>query len=327
MRTLLLVAISVLLAVLAGCIEIEINDDNDAEDRQSAAAEQECPRHCMLLRAGEIEAIIGDGARIRNHPGLWLLASEHYPFNVIHNKSAAMLGGGLRNREPVLKKIDEFSCALERTSTPDDPSDIRAVYRISEPYYLDYEHNVRDTEDRIGPLLNHRSWGYANYTNSPDDLRIHFLSDGEWFAWTPGEHGGAGSQVVPNYLPKEKLETWPEDHPDPSFWWHKRLDRGFDEPFFYGRFENMVAIWVFDKPEWLRFHLSPQGGGKSLREGKTSTAWDFEWIIPRREYEVGKWYQLRCRIIFKEFEGNNDVLREVRKAQQELGFTTVADLQ
>ena len=63
-----------------------------------------------------------------------------------------------------------------------------------------------------------------------------------------------------------------------------------------------------------------------VREGLTSTAWDFEYVIPRQEYEVGKWYRLRVRMIFKEYAGDDDVLAEVRKAQHDLGFETVSDI-
>jgi len=288
-----------------------------------AKTQEPCIRHCQLLRAGEIEAIIGDGSRARNHPGIWLLTSEHRPFNVFHNRSAAMLGGGLRNRNPVLERIDETSCVLKKEATEDDPSVIRAVYRILAPYYLDYEHTIKDTENRIPQGLSFRSVGWANYTSSPDDLRIHFLSNGEWFRWAPEHHGGPGSSIAPGYIPDEELEVWPEDYPDPSFWWYKRHERRFDEPFFYGRFGDMVLIWVFDTPRWLRFFLSPEGGGRSLIPGKTSTAWDFEYIIPEKDYRVGKEYTFRVRLIYKKYEGDEDVLREVRKAQEELGFEKV----
>ena len=86
----------------------------------------------------------------------------------------------------------------------------------------------------------------------------------------------------------------------------------------------MVMILIFDKPEWIRFFLSPEGGGRSLIPGSTSTAWDFEWIIPNEEYEANREYTFRLRLVYKKYEGDEDVLREVRKAQEELGFEKVA---
>lgn len=295
------------------------------QEDSTAAVQEPGIRHCQLLRAGEIEVIVGDGSRARHHPGIWMLTTEHRPFNVFHNRSAAMLGGGLRGRRnTMLEKIDETSCMLKKEATERDPSEIRVVFRAVAPYYLDYEHTVKDTENRMPELLDFRSFAWANYTNSPEDPRIHFLSSGEWFRWTPEKHGGPGTQIAPGYVPDEELEVWPENHPDPSFWWYKRHERRFDEPFYYGRFGQMVLIWVYDTPRWLRFHLSPEGGGRSILPGKTSTAWDFEYIIPEEEYEVGREYTFRVRLIYKKYVDDEDVLREVRKAQEELGFETVA---
>ena len=290
--------------------------------KEAAESVDQCIRHCQLLRAGEIEAIIGDGSRARHHPGIWMLTSAHRPFNIFHNRSAAMLGGGLRGRRPVLEKIDETSCMLKKESTEDDPTEIRVVFRAVAPYYLDYEHTARDTRHRIPEGMTYRSFGWANYTNSPDDSRIHFISNGEWHRYIPEYHGGPGSTIAPSYVPDEELEVWPESD-DPAFWWYKRYEKRFDEPFYYGRFGETVVIWIYDTPRWLRFHLSPEGGGRSLLPGKTSTAWDFEYIIPEDEYQVDKEYTFRVRIVYKKYEGDDDVLREVRKAQEELGFEKV----
>ena len=315
-----------LIAVICFVAISGLSCSREREPRQDEtfAAEDQCIRHCQLLRAGEIEVIIGDGSRARNHPGIWMLTSVHRPFNVFHNRSAAMLGGGLRGRNPVLEKIDETSCVLEKEATENDPSEIRAVFKAVAPYYLDYKHTIRDTKNRIPEGMDFRSVGWANYTNSPDDLRIHFLSDGEWHRFVPEFHGGPGSSIAPSYIPDEELEVWPEDSDDPSFWWYKRYERRFDEPFFYGRFGDTVLIWIFDTPRRLRFFLSPEGGGRSLLPGKTSTAWDFEYIIPEKDYQVGREYTFRVRLVYKKYVDDEDVLHEVRKAQDELGFEKVA---
>ena len=70
----------------------------------------------------------------------------------------------------------------------------------------------------------------------------------------------------------------------------------------------MVMILIFDKPERIRFFLSPSGGGESLIPGLTSTAWDFEYIIPEQEYEVGREYTLRLRLVYKKYEGDEAAL-------------------
>jgi hypothetical protein len=77
---------------------------------------------------------------------------------------------------------------------------------------------------------------------------------------------------------------------------------------------------MFDTPEWLRFFCSPSGGGESLRAGETCPAWDFEWLIPRAVYRVGRQYELRVRMAYKPFVSDEDVVAEYEKAVGELGF-------
>ena len=141
---------------------------------------------------------------------------------------------------------------------------------------------------------------------------VRFATDGH----------GEKPYVPPSYLSEDELEKWPESA-DPCFWW-ERSGLKFDQPFYYGRQGDMVMILVFDQPRWIRFFMSSEGGGTSLIPGLTSTAWDFEYIIPESEYEVGRDYKVRLRLIYKKYEGDEDVLFEVRKAQRELGFETVS---
>ena len=82
----------------------------------------------------------------------------------------------------------------------------------------------------------------------------------------------------------------------------------------------MVLIFVFDKPEWLRFFCSPTGGGGSILPGKSCPAWDFMWIIPEAEYSTGREYEFRMRMIYKRFISNEDVIVEYERTQKELSF-------
>jgi hypothetical protein len=157
--------------------------------------------------------------------------------------------------------------------------------------------------------------------NSPEDSQLHFLSNGGWVSYISPEHGVA-SNIPPSYLDDDELEVWPGVEGKKPFHWDRAPLR-FDEPFYYGRLGDMVFLLIFDRPRWLRFFCSPSGGGRSLIPGLSCPAWDFEWIIPETEYKVGQEYELRCRLVYKPFESNDDVLREVRRAQEELEFETV----
>ena len=92
------------------------------------------------------------------------------------------------------------------------------------------------------------------------------------------------------------------------------VKRRFDKPFYYGRLGNMALILIFGTPEWLRFFCSPSGGGGSLLPEKSCPAWDFEWVIPNEQYEVGREYELKMRLIYKQFISDADILAEYQAA-------------
>ena len=297
-----------------------------AGEMQSQSVQQEQPdvqtRHCQFLRAGEIEAIIGDGAGHRTRPGIWAMSSIRHHFSIFKNMSSGMLYGDLRGKaNTVLEYVDDSTCVLKREPTDNYPVRVRAQFRAVSPYYLDCELTVNDVVDRIADEpWDFRSVSVNCYANSPDDIRIHYLSGGEWERYIPPVHGAPGTAIAPSYT--DEIEEWP-DYEDPPFNWGKWYEKSFDEPFFYGRYQHMVLILVFDKPDMIRFYDSPTGGGKSLLPGNTSPAWDFEWNILGKNYQAGRDYTFRTRMIYKQFVSDEDVLLEVRKAQQDLGFETV----
>ena len=166
-----------------------------------------------------------------------------------------------------------------------------------------------------------REVSWCCYMNCPEDSRIHFISEGEWFRYISPQHG-VGSNIAPSYQTERELEVWPEVEGRRPFHWD-RLSRRFDDPFYYGRLGEMVLILIFDTPDWLRFFCSPTGGGGSLLPGRSCPAWDFEWVIPATDYAVNREYHLRMRLVYKRFHSDDDVLNEYRKAQEELNFQKV----
>jgi len=294
------------------------------------AQQQPCPpMHCQMIRAGEIEAIVGDGAGHRVRPGLWSMSSIKRQYSIFRNMSSGMLAGDFRSKaNTVLEYVNDSTAMLKREPTDDYPVRARLVYRARSPYYLDTELTIHDVVDLIAARPaegNERQVAYNCYTNSPEDIRINFLSGGQWERFIPAVHAGPGSSIAPAYLKDSELEVWPQSD-DPRFHWYKRYEKRFDEPFYYGRFGDMVLILVFDQPKLLRFYLSPSGGGDSMIAGQTSPAWDFEWLIPRKDYQANKDYTFRTCLVYKQFESDEDVIREVRKVQHDLGYETVESL-
>jgi hypothetical protein len=281
-----------------------------------------------MLQTSEIQVIIGDSSRDgvggRQYCGVWSLTSKHRPFNAFGNSYAGLLPGELRGqaKTPVFRRADERTCVLSHTADDAHPVDVRAEYRVSEPYYIDHTLSLVDRKHMCREGCDFREVSWCCYMNCPDDLRLHFLSGGEWFAYISPEHG-IGSNIAPACVPDDRLEVWPPRQKSAGGSFHPfhwdRIERRFDEPFYYGRLANMVLILVFDKPEWLRFFCSPSGGGNSLRPGQTCPAWDFEWVIPKADYQAGKEYTFNVRLAYKPFVSEDDVLAEYHRARTELG--------
>lgn len=280
--------------------------------------------NCFMMQTENIQAIVGDASRNGSggtqYCGLWSLTSKDRVFNVFGNSYAGLIPGEIRGRTPKLNITGRNSCALVMEASEIFPKKVCAEYHVKDPYYIDHRLSLIDKKDNRLPDCGFREVTWCSYINSPYDNRISFLSNGNWHKYMSPEHG-TKSNVAPAYL-KEKLEEWPIKGPysqngKRSFHW-ERYENKFDEPFYYGRLDHMVLIKIFDNPEWLRFYMSPTGGGQSLIKGKSCPAWDFEWVIPEYEYYINKEYIFKMRLVYKPFISNEDILNEFWKAKKEL---------
>ena len=287
--------------------------------------------HCALLQAGEIQAVVGDAARDGmggpQFCGLWSLTSKHRPFSAFGNSYAGLIPGEIRGRAPTLEQVDGATCVLRREPDASYPVGVRAVYAARSPFCIDHTLSITDEKDVRHAGCGFREVSWCSYINSPDDPRLHFLSNGEWHRYVSPRHGLA-SNIAPRYVPDGELEDWPLQgewisgrRGNRPFHWD-RYERRFDQPFYYTRLGEMVMILVFDTPNWLRFYCSPTGGGTSLIPDQTCPAWDFEWVIPQSQYEVGRDYTFRMRLIYKRFVSDDDAVAEFHASQSALGFDT-----
>jgi len=278
--------------------------------------------HCELMQAGDIQVIVGDASRNgvggTQYCGVWSLTSNRRVFNAFGNSYAGLIPGLIRGKDPRLDVRSRACCALMRKADDAYPVDVHATYEVVAPCYVDHTLRFTDWRDMRGTDCDFREASWCCYMNCPEDSRINFLSGGQWFRYISPQHG-VGSNIAPAYVPDHELEVWPKLEGQRPFHWD-RIQQRFDRPFYYGRLGDHALILMFDTPQWLRFFCSPSGGGESLRAGETCPAWDFEWLIPRAVYRVGRQYELRVRMAYKPFVSDEDVVAEYEKAVEELRF-------
>ena len=234
---------------------------------------------------------------------------EHY-FDA-SPRSAANIFFEPRYAAMKLKRSDNRTVELYQSATPAYQVESWTRFRASDPYYLDFSYRCKPhRDDYAGDFL---GVFWASYMNGPIDKSIYFL-DGEssltqptWRQLCTQQHN-RDSTVKQNQDSTElKFETG-----DTLF--SNISPMTYSAPFFYGRFRNMVLIYVFRENQNLRFAHSPSGGGRNSAGNDTNPAWDFQLIIPNTQ--KGQEYQLEGRLIYKPWKGRADVLAEVSRYLQ-----------
>ncbi|MCM4166354.1 hypothetical protein DHD08_01520 [Arenibacter sp. H213] len=211
-------------------------------------------------------------------------------------------------RQPMtLKKISDTEIQLHQPKTSISKVESYTVFQLVDPHYIDVEFRFI-VHDRDMFNQGYVGFFWASYINSPKILGINFKGKknvrdtSEWEYAYSGEHGENGTHIrdsdnydfyiAPNFnidLLVEVSEVF------------------FTEPYYYGRFHNMVFAYLFDDPKEgvIRFSKSPSGAGK----GKP--AWDFHYILP--DFEIKKEYSIKWRVLYKKWEGEKDMEMEYEK--------------
>ena len=84
-----------------------------------------------------------------------------------------------------------------------------------------------------------------------------------------------------------------------------------DQPFFYGHFDDLMWLVMFDRAEGIRLTHSPSGGGANADLLTTNPAWDFQFLVPQPE--VLKEYCIRVRTVLRPRCSREDVRAEFAK--------------
>jgi hypothetical protein len=266
--------------------------------------------HSITIEVGDLKVIIGDdsdhGAGKTGYEGVWHLSHTQRPENIYVHKYAGLIA----HRQPCfVTQVDDTTVEIRREGQTTVES-----YRVVAPHYVDY--TVTFTPGGTSSW-----WNDASYMNAPADPGIYLTNtDGEWFRHYDPEHGSAAS-VLPASMteppPLNKVENARYAHGTNSFA-DSLSGLTFDpeRALYYGRFDDMVLIYMFEKGDWVIPYMSPSGGGFNKELDRKNPAWDFRYYMTG--LTPGEEVALRHRVVYKPFVSNEDVLAEYDKWLAEL---------
>ena len=281
------------------------------------------------FKIGDLEAVIGDNADHEGHRagynGIWslrhkrskrnLFVPAYAGFNLEHyfNGETEFLNNEVffqpRKFPMTFDKKSDREAELKQKPVPHFFLESTTKFILREPHYL-------DVEFRCSPVQHAHPSGWfgcfwASYINGPVDKSMHFRGgwnkgDDQWMQLCTQKHDD--ESTVSRFDDQLKLEFL-EGSRDALFKNHSPMR--FSKPFYYGYFEDLVYVIMFDRSEGIRFTHSPSGGGKNKEENTANPAWDFQFITPK--YEVLKDYGFKARIVLRPRCSRREILDEYEK--------------
>jgi hypothetical protein len=209
-----------------------------------------------------------------------------------------------RRHRMELYKMSDHEVLLYQSPTPLSGMESQTVFKLTDSHYIDvvFRFIIHD-----GRFFKHGYAGlfWASYIHEPGDKNIYFRGSeigSESIGWISAystKHGLKSTHVGTRQ--KDPIYFAPNFNATLASHFS---DFRYEQPFYYGRFHNMVLTYMFKPEHGIRFSQSPTGGGK------LNPAWDFQYIVP--DFEVGQEYSFQARILYKEFVGENDVWDEFK---------------
>ncbi len=279
------------------------------------------------LQAGDLTAVIGDNSAGDGHRagynGVWSLhhakgsRSLFVPGIAGLNLEHIVTGEHLedaktffepRNATMTLTQINATEAELHQPPTPTFHVESWTRFRLVAPHYL--EMDFRCIPHRPVFPRGYLSLFWASYMNAPEDKSLYFLGglDEQRDRWTQFCTQWHNDQSTVFHRDDRFEMTFPEGGRDTLF---KSLSRfRYDLPFFYGNFDELVWIVMFDRAEGIRFTHSPSGGGADAERRTTNPAWDFQFLVPSPE--VGKEYGFKVRTALRPRCSREEILEQYR---------------
>jgi hypothetical protein len=280
------------------------------------------------LRTADLTAVIGDngaeGIHRAGYNGIWSLKHrtgtrnlfvptvcglnlEHI-FDGFTDDNAVDVFFEPRHAPMELRRVAGNSAELHQPPTPTFHLESWTQFTVVEPHYIDFHFRCKPRQHVFKQGWIGLFW--ASYINAPEDKSIYFVGSGpqgkgNWAQYCTQFHNDQ-STVLPAGASQDLKFR---DGNRPSLFRNFSQLR-FDQPLYYGNFEDHIWMLMFDRSDGIRFSHSPSGGGSNSERKTTNPAWDFQFIIPR--YEVNQEYGFRARALFRPRCSREELLQEYR---------------
>jgi hypothetical protein len=279
-----------------------------AEDSPSPAFD---PAHTVRVQLGDLDVVFGDhyehaGSGRENYTGIHHLSHTKRASNVFCPLYAGMIGV---RQKCHIEPVDDKGAVI---SIGEGASAIREMHRVVAPHYIDYTAEITAGAE-VG------FWNNTSYMNGPADPGIYVkTSSGPWVRHYSKKHGHAAC-VAPEGMdplpPVTKADN--PDYPHGSNHFHEgfRDDLRYDPhwPVYYGRFDDMVLIFMMERDKGPYFipYMSPTGGGYSKEFERSNPAWDHRFHL--KGLTPGEKVVVRQRICYKPYVSDADVESEYER--------------
>lgn len=276
---------------------------------------------------GDLTTVIGDNAEHQGHRagynGLWSLRHKQSTrsvfvpgiagLNLEHVFNGETEFGGRdvffepRRAPMTFRKVNAAIAELHQPPTPNFHMESWTTFRLKAPHYIDFEFRCIPRQH-----VHERGWFgifWASYINAPLDKSMYFrggwrAKEDMWMQLCTQEHDDESTVLAQG---DDFKLTWLEDSRDALF---KNISRmRYGRPFYYGNFEGLTYILMFEKADGIRFTHSPSGGGYNKELNTTNPAWDWQFIVP--QYEVNEEYKYRARLVLRPKCSREEILKEV----------------
>ena len=281
------------------------------------------------LQIGDLRATIGDnsaeGVHRAGYNGAWSLAHKAESENLFvpavaglnlehifdgHTGTTRELLFEPRNAPMEFAKLSDSEAELHQPPTPYFGLESWSRFTLRAPNYIDFHFRCRATMHAF--MGGYIGLFWANYINAPENKGIFFrgrFPNSNRTHWIQANTQWHDDESTFLHLDDKAQLKFADGYPNMLYTNFSKLR--YDEPFYYGLRKNMVFVVMFDRADGIRVAHSPSGGGSTPDNGDTNPAWDFQFIVPR--YEVGKEYGFKVRVVYKKYDGREDVAEEVRK--------------